>query len=167
MESLPNRRHLTRIPVWLKPDQSVIYFVTVCCADRRPVFNNVQAVGIAVDALIQTAQRTDWSIPQVCFMPDHIHLMMLPLHEREQPLSGFIQRWKSSVKQRLNRQCVDGKIWQREFFDHLLRSGESLTEKWRYVEMNPVRAGLCEKPEDYTYLGAPGEILARIKVRKC
>ncbi|RKX42538.1 MAG: hypothetical protein DRP64_09705 [Verrucomicrobia bacterium] len=57
---------------------------------------------------------------------------------------------------------VEGHIWQAEFFDRLLRSDESLTDKWRYVEMNPVRAGLCESPDDYPYLGTPVEILKRL-----
>jgi hypothetical protein len=73
-----------------------------------------------------------------------------------------MQRWKSSSKQRLNQNGIDGGIWQREFFDRLLRSDESLTEKWRYVEMNPVRAGLCESPEQYPYLGTPEEITTRL-----
>jgi len=95
-------------------------------------------------------------------MPDHVHLIALPTRDREQKLSGLIQRWKSSSKQRLNRVGLKGDIWQDEFFDRLLRSGEDLAEKWRYVEMNPVRAGLCESPEDYPYLGEPEEILARL-----
>jgi hypothetical protein len=45
----------------------------------------------------------------------------------------------------------------------LLRSNESLTDKWRYVEMNPIRAGLCSTPEEYPYLGTPEEILSRLQ----
>lgn len=84
------------------------------------------------------------------------------MREREQKLSKLMQRWKSSSKQRLNRAGVAGDIWQREFFDRLLRSNENLTDKWRYVEMNPVRAGLSSAPEEYPYLGTPEEILARL-----
>ena len=84
------------------------------------------------------------------------------MREREQKLSKVMQRWKSSSKQRLNRAGEDGAVWQDEFFDRLLRSDESLTDKWRYVEMNPVRAGLCECPEDYPYLGTPVEMLKRL-----
>ena len=95
-------------------------------------------------------------------MPDHVHLMLLPMRERDQRLSSVMQRWKSSSKQRLHRTGIEGEIWQREFFDRLLRSDESLTDKWRYVEMNPVRAGLCSVPEDYPYLGSLEEILERL-----
>lgn len=164
--TLPDHKHLRRIPVWIPSDQAVIYFVTVCCANRRPIFREPSAVQIAVRSLIDCARRTAWHVSQICMMPDHVHLMLSPANEREQSLSKVIQRWKSSSKQRLNKVGVLGDVWQREFFDHLLRSDESLTEKWRYVEMNPVRAGLCECPEEYPYLGTPEEILQRIDMRR-
>ena len=160
--NLPIRKHLTRIPVWIPDHQSVIYFVTACCAGRRKVFTTHSAVRIAIESLIKCAQAAEWRAPLVCFMPDHVHLMLLPMRERDQRLSSVMQRWKSSSKQRLNRTGIEGEIWQREFFDRLLRSDESLTDKWRYVEMNPVRAGLCSVPEDYPYLGSLEEILERL-----
>ena len=160
-ENLPDRDHLKRIPVWLPSNQRVIYFVTAGCKNRRKVFSADLAVRITLESLIKCMSRTEWDVPQICFMPDHVHLMLLPMRERDQKLSAFMQRWKSSSKQRLNRNGIDGDIWQREFFDRLLRSDESLTDKWRYVEMNPVRAGLSLLPEEYPYLGSPKEIIAR------
>ena len=160
---LPDREHLKRIPVWLPSHQRVVYFVTVCCFNRRNVFNTDHAVKIALESLLNCADATDWKVWQICFMPDHVHLMMSPLSGREQPLSKIMQRWKSSSKQRLNRAGVKGVIWQREFFDRLLRSDESLTDKWRYVEMNPVRAGLCADPTEFRYLGTSEEIFERIE----
>jgi hypothetical protein len=71
-----------------------------------------------------------------------------------------MQRWKTSLTLRLG-----GEIWQREFFDHLLRSDEKLEEKWNYVRENPVRAGLCANPDAYPYSGTPAEILRRINCR--
>jgi REP element-mobilizing transposase RayT len=46
-----------------------------------------------------------------------------------------------------------GRAWQNGFFDHLLRGGESYAEKWNYVRMNPVRAGLVEQPDDWPFAG--------------
>jgi len=45
------------------------------------------------------------------------------------------------------------RIWQREFFDHVLRSIESYEQKWEYVWRNPVRAGLVVQAEDWCYQG--------------
>ncbi|HSP44953.1 MAG TPA: hypothetical protein VLO30_03075, partial [Chthoniobacterales bacterium] len=48
-------------------------------------------------------------------------------------------------------------VWQRRFFDHVLRSDESYTQKWNYVRENPVRAGLVMNATDWPYAG---EIIA-------
>ena len=92
-------------------------------------------------------------------MPDHAHLLVAPLREREQSLATFIGAWKSCVTLRLRL----GMIWQAEFFDHLLRSEETAEQKWEYIRMNPVRAGLCPRAEDYPWSGTPEEILKRIQ----
>jgi len=44
-------------------------------------------------------------------------------------------------------------LWQREFFDHVLRSDEGYAEKWDYVRENPVRAGLVRSPNEWPYFG--------------
>jgi putative transposase len=43
--------------------------------------------------------------------------------------------------------------WQEGFFDHLIRHGESYAEKWEYVRLNPVRAGLVQDPEEWPWQG--------------
>jgi hypothetical protein len=48
---------------------------------------------------------------------------------------------------------VPGPIWQKQFFDHLLRSPQSYGDKWAYVRENPVRAGLVARAEDWHYAG--------------
>jgi REP element-mobilizing transposase RayT len=45
------------------------------------------------------------------------------------------------------------KIWQRRFFDHVLRNEESYAQKWEYVRENPVRAGLVANADDWPYAG--------------
>ena len=47
---------------------------------------------------------------------------------------------------------TSGPVWQEESFDHVLRSQESLEQKLEYIQQNPVRRGLVEKPEDYRWL---------------
>jgi len=44
-------------------------------------------------------------------------------------------------------------VWQRGFFDHLLRSDESYEQKWNYVRENPIRAGLAKSADDWRYAG--------------
>jgi REP element-mobilizing transposase RayT len=158
MADLPKRRHLRRIPVWLPLDSPVVYFVTACCYRRQPLFIADGPVRVAADCFRRCQERHGWEVSQTCFMPDHVHLFALPMRQREQPVEEFMRAWKSAVMLRLGR----GRIWQAGVFDHLLRSDESADQKWEYVRQNPVRAGLCNRPEDYRWSGTPEEILKRI-----
>ncbi|MGO9244371.1 MAG: REP-associated tyrosine transposase [Verrucomicrobiia bacterium] len=161
MADLPKRRHLHRIPVWLPLESPVVYFVTACCYRRRRLFIADELVRVAAECLRRCQERHGWEVSQACFMPDHVHLFAAPMRHREQSLAEFMQAWKSCVTVRLGR----GRIWQAGFFDHLLRSDESAEWKWEYVRQNPVRAGLCERPEDYAWSGTTEEILRRIDGR--
>jgi putative transposase len=51
-------------------------------------------------------------------------------------------------------------VWQRDFFDHRLRSHESLDEKWAYIRANPVRAGLVARPEDWRFVWSAPDLVA-------
>jgi REP element-mobilizing transposase RayT len=95
-------------------------------------------------------------------MPDHVHLLLSPMKEREQSLSDFMRSWKSCVVLRLRQIGMESKVWQREFHDRLLRSDEKLEEKWEYVRQNPVRAGLCREPEEYPFSGTTEEIVQKL-----
>jgi putative transposase len=49
--------------------------------------------------------------------------------------------------------AVRSPIWQRGFFDHVLRNDENYGQKWNYIRENPVRAGLVNNAEDWPYSG--------------
>ncbi len=85
-------------------------------------------------------------------MPDHIHLFLrIDLHQHQLGRTvGFI---KKSLSKSLRESGVDQPHWQPNFFDHVLRSADSYSEKWEYVRMNPVRAGLVADPSGWKYQG--------------
>lgn len=77
-------------------------------------------------------------------MPDHLHaILAVPRLER---LSEVIRNWKRLTAR------AHGVRWQRNFFDHRLRSCEALEAKARYIRENPVRAGLVDRAEDWPHL---------------
>ena len=57
------------------------------------------------------------------------------------------------MSKRLRETNGEGTHWEKDFFDHVLRSQESYLEKMEYVRQNPVRAGLVKRPEDWPYQG--------------
>ena len=85
-------------------------------------------------------------------MPDHVHLFVrLPRESRT--LGEWVKALKRTMGKTLSSNGHVSPFWQEGFFDHLMRSDESYSEKWEYVRMNPVRAGLCRNPEDWPYQG--------------
>jgi REP element-mobilizing transposase RayT len=136
--------HPPRIPVWLRWDQSVIYFVTICVEGRKPVLANEKAFTAFKNA---AARLHRWTVLSAVLMPDHLHVIVAPMNDREAKVgnvSAAIKRW---MRQDLKATWR----WQAGSFDRLLRSDESLHEKWLYVEENPVRAGLVGRWEDWPY----------------
>lgn len=88
-------------------------------------------------------------------MPDHVHMLIQPLEESPKSwwhLSKILGAMKGASARQINasRERV-GTFWQEESFDRLLREGE-FEDKWNYIRLNPVRAGLVGKPEDYDAL---------------
>jgi REP element-mobilizing transposase RayT len=66
----------------------------------------------------------------------------------------FMGAWKQWTSKRMTRELnFSGTIWQEQFFDHVLRSGESYSQKWEYVRQNPVRAGLVASADEWSWQG--------------
>jgi len=98
----------------------------------------------------------------VVVMPDHVHLLFLPLRDRDGwpfAVVDIMQCLKSVTAHRINKRLgISGPLWEEESFDHVLRSDESLKEKCEYIRQNPVEAGLVERPEDYRWLWIDPEL---------
>jgi putative transposase len=88
-------------------------------------------------------------------MPDHLHFFTISNETRgAASLSRFMAGFKQwTAKGILGSAGAAAPLWQKEFFDHVLRSNESYESKWNYVRENPVRAGLVNRPDDWPYSG--------------
>jgi REP element-mobilizing transposase RayT len=129
------------------------YFITVCVDGRKPVLAQQAVVDVLVSEWSSAMERHNWAVGSYVVMPDHVHFFCTDT-EAGVVLSSFIGKWKEWTSKRLKRECgITGFSWQKGFFDHLLRSPESCSEKWDYVRMNPVRAGLVEHADDWPYSG--------------
>jgi len=96
-------------------------------------------------------------------MPDHVHLLLVPLHDIDGPISipEILQPIKSESAHRINRllQCR-GRVWQDESFDHVLRRQERIEVTLDYIMQNPVRAGLVASAQEYRWVWfAPAELI--------
>src|SRR5205085_9241945 len=128
--------------ILLKWEQPLIYFVTLCVKDRRHVLATEETAG-SIRKVVVLISR--WSVLAGVIMPDHIHFIVTPTEDRSLSIGDFSVGFKRSLRKALPEQHWE---WQRGCFDRLLRSDESLHNKWIYIEDNPVRAGLVQKIED-------------------
>jgi hypothetical protein len=83
-------------------------------------------------------------------MPNHVHLLMAPIGNHALP--QILHSLKSFTAHEINKIIGrGGPVWERESFDHLIRS-ESDWEKFReYIDKNPVEAELCKDSKDWPF----------------
>jgi putative transposase len=129
---------------------SPIFFITACSFHRKSILAT-HAVHHAFLRFAAAAEKHGTYIGRYTIMPDHIHLFVAL--DPDVTLSPWMKSLKNSLSKTLR---VSGHLaphWQKGFFDHVLRSAESYSQKWEYVRDNPVRAGLVAKWEDWPYSG--------------
>ena len=129
-----------------------IYFLTWRCTKGRALTPEERT--ITVKALLHWDARK-WSVYAAVVMPDHVHALAKPLPKGEQgafDLGEILHSVKSFSAHRVNNgRGKQGSVWQDERFDRIVRDEKEFTEKWQYIRNNPVKNGLCEKPEDYPW----------------
>jgi putative transposase len=127
-----------------------VFFVTFCTDERRPLLSN-DLVHHAFQTFCTQAIDRGIMVGRYVLMPDHLHLFVhLPIPD---DLPVWIKSLKNSLSKTLREQATKPPHWQKGFFDHLLRSEESSIEKWEYVRLNPVRAGLVSDACHWPYQG--------------
>lgn len=91
-----------------------------------------------------------------CIMPNHVHVLLSTHLEHE--LGAVVRGWKSFSGRLINAQMNrTGRLWAADYFDRFMRDGDHYETTKRYIQMNPVKAGLCETPEDWRFSSASRE----------
>ena len=137
------------------------YFLTICTAERRKLFWDMSAaqadtVGatigrpqdIALSPYGQTVDEAIHKIPEIypavwvdqyVIMPDHVHLLLLiRADENGRPMvaptiSRVVQQMKGHVTKRIGHP-----VWQKLFFDHVIRNRQDYEEHAKYIAENPL-----------------------------
>jgi REP element-mobilizing transposase RayT len=149
-------KHLRRLGrIWI---DAPIYFVTSCTQYRRKLLVCDNVANILIAEWRAAHDRHGWAVGRYVIMPDHVHFFCRSELDAK-TLSEFAGNWKSWTSRTIRTLGVSRSapatttLWQREFFDHVLRSSESYSEKWNYVRDNPVRAGLVSTADEWKYAG--------------
>lgn len=133
-----------RISVLIPWECDVIYLITICVDFRQKVLANSVFFELLRNTLVGLKK---WFVFACVVMPDHLHTIASPIERGTSPadFSRFVKR-NTTVALR------PPWTWQEGCFDHLLRSDESFNRKLLYVLLNPVRARLVKRWQDWEFL---------------
>lgn len=144
------RRKPNRLPLEVYRSAGA-YSLTLTCAHRRAAFADKGLVESCIATLRSCAERHGFAVLAYCFMPDHLHLLVEGSAESDIP--QFVKDFRQRTGYAYRR--VSGEaLWQKSYYDHVLRREEDVREAVRYVVGNPVRAGLVLEPSDHPYSGS-------------
>jgi putative transposase len=131
--------------------ENPVYFLTFCTYSRKPVLANRGIHEVFVDFCREALNRNIF-VGRYILMPDHVHLYV-KLPEPSEDLSAWMKSLKNYLSKSLREQNHPAPHWQKGFFDHVLRSDESYSDKWLYMVENSVRGGLAKEWVDWPYQG--------------
>jgi len=101
-------------------------------------------------ALVEQALRffdgERYALGDFVIMPNHVHALVIPMVDRT--IGSILKSWKSySAREIHQREGLSGSFWQRESFDHIVRTRRQLDRLREYIAGNPVKAKLS--PGEY------------------
>ena len=141
------------------------HFITTSCYHRRPLLGTPRRRDLFVKILEEVHRRYGFILAGYVVMPEHVHLLI------SEPDRGTPSTVMQVVKQRFARRVLgewrrkrkpeqsrlwreafeDGHIWQKRFYDFVVRSEAKKVEKLKYIHRNPVTRGLVLEPGQWKW----------------
>lgn len=131
--------------------QNGAYFVTICAKNKEHIFGAVGASTARPSRVIlsEYGKITDQAIKSITkfypnvivdkyvIMPNHIHMILIIQNESGRAMlvptiSTVIAQMKGYISKR-----IGNSIWQKSFYDHIIRNEQDYLEIWQYIENNP------------------------------
>ncbi|MGP0172088.1 REP-associated tyrosine transposase [Pseudomonas sp. NCHU5208] len=132
------------------------YFLTLTLRDRRSDLLFRQAA-LLRQCLRDTQAQRPFRLPALVILPDHLHMLMV-LPPDDADFSARVRMFKASFVAVLRQQagskvCTNAKgeanIWQRRFWEHLIRDQQDYRNHLDYIHINPVKHGLVARVQDW------------------
>jgi REP element-mobilizing transposase RayT len=124
-------------------------YVTTNTFKHKNIFVSDDRVKTIYDALEESHDKYKMKINSFVIMPTHCHFIIVSPSNN---LSDIMHDIKGlSAFKMLNTNLIRGKLWQRGFYDHVIRNRNDLIEKSNYIHLNPLRAGLVKDISEYEH----------------
>jgi putative transposase len=136
------------------------YFFTVVTFERSPILADESSASLLQTCITEVRRFHPFEIDAYVILPDHIHMLWtLPAGDTAYPRrwrlikSMFTHRYlRTNSAPELNasrRVKAEQAVWQRRFWEHLVRDDDDYAAHIDYIHLNPVRHGLASRPLDW------------------
>jgi putative transposase len=153
----PNNFHVTSRTSFLFIHRYVAFmertfFITSVTAQRRTLFQRDATADLFVEVLLHYRDQGKYLLHEFVVMQDHFHALITPSDDVS--LEKAVQFIKGGFSFRLKSKFS---VWQASFTNHRIRDEEDFEGHREYIRMNPVRARLVARAEEYRYSSASGK----------
>ena len=139
--------------------QNGAYFITICTHNRECILSKIvkptnvgnAVLGIPLVELLEYGKITEKIISQMCnyydymriekyiIMPNHIHLIIrIGIDGVPRTAHPTISRFIGLMKRYINNE-IGKNIFQKSFYDHIIRDENDYQRIWQYIEENPIK----------------------------
>ncbi len=138
------------------------FFFTVITYNRYPIFKSMHSRRLLKKSWLTTIKKRPFFLEAICLLPEHIHFIMR-LPENDIDYSTRI----SSMKAHFTKYFLEenhGKgfflgyrdkgertVWQHRFWEHMIRDEDDLIKHIEYIHFNPVKHGLVNRVQDWSW----------------
>lgn len=117
---------------------------------KQQIFHKKQDYQVFIELIAEALRRYEVSMLAYCLMPNHFHMVVKPQQGEE--LSRFVHWLMTSHVRRYHRHYESsGHVWQGRYKSFIIQDDHHLLTVLRYVEGNPVRAGLVKSAGDWPW----------------
>lgn len=145
-----------------RPRDGKIFFFTVVTHMRQPILCLDESVKALEETILEVRQKRPFEIKAWVILPDHLHAIWeLPDGDSDYSIrwalikKEFTKKLKGRLKtpepsrSRISRR--EATVWQRRFWEHMIRDGSDFRNHMDYIHYNPVKHGLVRSPGDWIH----------------
>jgi putative transposase len=136
--------------------QPGVYFITTDTWQRREIFRKPDPARIAVEQITECQEREFYRLHAFVLMPNHLHMLITPGEQTS--IEKAVMMIKGGSSRRIKKELLYSfPIWMLGYHDRWIRNIDEYRIRKQYIEQNPVKARLSEKPADYQWSSASGK----------
>ena len=131
--------------------RGALHHVTMRCNNKEFLFDE-ESFTLFLELLLETCNKFGVSLYNYCLMTNHVHLLFKV--SADGVLSGFMHRLANTFAKRFNTiRGRKGHLWEGRYRSTIVHAFSYFLRCMAYIDLNPVRAGMVEKPGDYPWSG--------------